>query len=260
MLIRKHSESLNGVTVRIYSSPSVAGNKEVYTSGKTLHCLTPQEVVDKAPLLLVESKTNDNGQYQILLPDNYDGGTIEIDVLIDQVPFQKNRKITGPQVNLRKLTPTWHKNGTGYYYTYDCRLPFKFWSGIRLQCDAWVIFGYIRKNGGARKPLEKVIVTAYDYDWFTDDNLGVAVTDENGFFRIDYASEDFTKTMLSPLVNIETPISLLSGPGIYFRVADSNGHLLYKENRKVGCRETRKNAHHCFYEEITIDINTKVQS
>ena len=42
-------------------------------------------------------------------------------------------------------------------------------------------------------------VRAFDADWLQDDDLGSAVTDGAGHFRIDYSRADFEKTIFSPL-------------------------------------------------------------
>jgi hypothetical protein len=44
-----------------------------------------------------------------------------------------------------------------------------------------------------------VRVRAFDADWLQDDDLGSAVTDGAGHFRIDYSRADFEKTIFSPL-------------------------------------------------------------
>jgi|GEM_PF-2840841 len=48
-----------------------------------------------------------------------------------------------------------------------------------------------------------------------DDELGSALTDAEGKFRIDYERADFTRTMLSPLVNLayfQRFVVLTTGP------------------------------------------------
>ena len=87
--------------------------------------------------------------------------------------------------------------------------------------------------------------------------LGASKTDDKGNYSVQL-SEEYDGGALEIDVNIETPISLMSGPGSYFEIADTDGQLLHTENRNMGCTEARKNAHHCFYEEISVDIKSTV--
>src|ERR1039458_9759842 len=76
-------------------------------------------------------------------------------------------------------------------------------------------------------PLGNIRVRAFDVDWLQDDDLGSAVTDANGHFRIDYVSTDFKKDIFG--FNIE----LFGGPDIYFKVETLGGAPLLTESDRM---------------------------
>lgn len=83
---------------------------------------------------------------------------------------------------------------------------------------------------------------AFDADWLQDDEIGSAITDGTGRFRIDYLTEDFQKTPFSPSINIE----LIGGPDLYFKVETPGGVLLLDGPRSRGRDPGRESAGHCF--------------
>ena len=256
-LIRNLTECLRGVTVKIYSPFLAVANGEIFVQKEPLQCLTDKEILAKETSFLGVSDVDVEGNYHVQLSEDYKGGPLEIDLKVEQVPFQKYPAEKGPQFTLRRLSPIWREENEEFSYRFDNCIPFAFWSGVRRQCDAWVICGFVKTSCDAKKPLCQVSVTAYDSDWDNDDVLGTSLTDDTGFFRIDYSSKDYTKTILSPLINIDTPISLMSGPGVYFEVTDKKGHLLHRESRKMGRSGKRKHVSHCFYEDVFVNMDVE---
>jgi len=66
------------------------------------------------------------------------------------------------------------------------------------------------------RPLENMIVRAFDRDLFFDDKLGFATTDADGRFEIDYHKADFRDAWESR-------------PDLYLRVYDPAGSVLLHE-------------------------------
>lgn len=72
------------------------------------------------------------------------------------------------------------------------------------------------------KPLSGLQVRAYDKDFLFDDKLGIATTDTEGKFRIDYYAIDFS--MLSGLETV---------PELYVRVFDASRKRLLHSTEKA---------------------------
>mgnify|MGYP001097118702 CR=1 FL=1 len=96
--------------------------------------------------------------------------------------------------------------------------------------------------------MPEVRVTAFDADWIQDDELGSTLTDAEGKFRINYARADFTRTPLSPIINLEE-----GGPDLYFKLTTESGIPLLTEPKTQGMQPGRKNAGHCFFIEFTVE-------
>jgi hypothetical protein len=122
----------------------------------------------------------------------------------------------------------------------------RYWCLVRSKFDAWVICGKLTlcKTGA---PLGNIRVRAFDVDWLQDDDLGSAVTDANGHFRIDYVSADFKKDIFG--FNIE----LFGGPDIYFKVETLGGAPLLTEPPNRGRAPDRENVGNCFCVKLCLD-------
>ena len=250
-LCHNFHEYLSNVNVKIYlpNSAGVRDNKSKYT----FEILSNEAIDRKNQLLLGQGNTDDSGNYEIKLSDQYNGGPVAFDIEVTEVPYQKvkiNKKI---QFTLTTLQPVWKDDGSESYYSWHYCLPYQFWGGIRTQFDAWLICGYVKSSLDSKTPIAGAKVSAYDSDWIKDDLLGSVSTDSSGYFRIDYSSADFKKTFLSPLVNVETPFSAIPGPGVYFKVASKEGVMLYEENRSDGEKIPRRNIPNCFGIELYVD-------
>ena len=244
------SESLCDVLVKIYlASPERELDDNL---SKQLPSLADQETIrQKAELLVGSGQTDAMGNYDIILSANYKGGPLEIHLEVSKIPKQPVNILNTIQFEIRRLQPVW-RGDIACTYSWNYRLPFAFWNMIRAIFDAWLLCGHIRVANDHKMPVAGVQVSAMDYDWFKDDFLGRCITDLNGFFRIDYTSSDFMKTLLSPVINIETPISTIPGPGVYFKIEAEDGQLLYEEERNIGNTSARRNIPRCFYTELLV--------
>ncbi len=252
-LPRSFFEFLGNVTVRMYLPEKENGDtkRNDNETQDDMVVLDEKEIALKKKLLLGEGITDADGYYSIMLADSYNRGPISICVEVTEVPYQKQKKDKSIHCFLKTLQPFWRKQSEYHHFSFNYRFAYEFWSGLRAQFDAWMIFGHIKPAMGVSK-AEGLTVTAYDVDWITDDLLGTTRTDASGYFRIDYTSTDFKKTFLSPLVNVETPLTALQGPGVYFKITSDKGEILYAEHSAIGKTAERKNVPHCFYVELTM--------
>ncbi|NHF57986.1 hypothetical protein FK220_001450 [Flavobacteriaceae bacterium TP-CH-4] len=254
-LPRSSFEFLSNVSVKIYRTQKGKDNLRPPKGVKgDIQVLDGNEVAFKRELLVGEGTTDANGYYKVKLADTYNRGPVSIDVVITEVPYQKGKQDKRVQCLVKTLQPFWRKQSEHHHFSFNYRFPYEFWGVLRAQFDAWMIFGHVKSTGNI-PTVEGLRVTAYDVDWITDDLLGTAVTDSSGFFRIDYTSSDFKKTFLTPLINVETPLTALPGPGVYFKIASKEGDLLLEEASTMGKTDERKNVPHCYYVELS--INTK---
>ncbi|MDO6517988.1 hypothetical protein [Zobellia uliginosa] len=236
-------ETLTNTEIRVYKVQAEAEDFHI-EKGK-LVVLSSKSVSQKAKHLIGSGYTDDEGNYNIPLSDRYDGGPLEIDVVVTDKG--KSKKVTHTvQFTLRRLNPVWRKNQEGKEFIFNYSFNFKFWNQVRTKLDIWSIIGHIRSKEDHKVPVKGVTVAAFDTDWINDDFLGSALTDSKGQFRIDYKGLDFKQTFLSPMIRVETPISSIPGPGVYFKIYSSEGVLLYEEDRNMGKTEERKNIPRCF--------------
>lgn len=253
----KCKEPLGRVLVKIYLKHSVdvkTGIAEAAASKYALEVLDVGTISSKRKFLIGKGKTDPWGNYEIRLAKKYQGGPIEIDIEVLEVPNQNRQAEPAVQFAVTTLQPVWRGETDELCYSWNYRIPHKFWTNIRSKLDAWVVCGYVKSSEDRRTPLAGVKVTAYDADWIQDDLIGAGVTDSSGRFQIDYRSSDFKHTFLTPLVNVETPISLISGPDIYFKVASAEGAMLYEEARNDGLNSKRRNTPKCFYIELFVSV------
>ncbi len=123
---------------------------------------------------------------------------------------------------------------------------------MRARFGAWVICGRVTVCK-QQVPVAGLKVRAFDVDWLQDDDLGSAITDSNGKFRIDYTFSDFNKTPFSPSINFE----LVGGPDIYFTIEDVGGTVLLNEPRSRGRQTDRENAGPCFCVDLCVDVQVQ---
>jgi hypothetical protein len=247
-------EPLSNVKVRLYRSRAeqnvialaVASPKETFA------ILSDETVKAKAPLLIAETETDGEGRFVFELGEKqrYGGEAFEVDVYCETVPHRK----VGPrppkplQFSITTLQPMWRQTEGGFLSAWEYCLPQRHWCAVRARFGAWTICGRITLCR-TKTPVGGVRVRAFDVDWLQDDEIGSAITDGAGRFRIDYLTEDFQKTPFSPSINIE----LIGGPDLYFKVETPGGVLLLDEPRSRGRDPDRENAGHCFCVELCLE-------
>lgn len=246
-LCRDFTEAVSNVKIRIYRFEDDAEDRnEINQDTKNPRILTKKEVSEKETFLIGKGKTDFEGNYQVELSDQYIEGQIAIDIKVIVMPGQKETKKKPLQFTVRKPRPIWRDGENSLEYIYNYRLSFEFWNHIRTLFDAWIICGYLKSSIEDRVPVVGATVSAFDVDWIKDDFLGSGVTDSKGYFRIDFSDSDFKQTFLSPAINIETPISAIPSPGVYFKVTTEDGSIIYEEDRVEGRTDERKHVPHCY--------------
>lgn len=246
-------EDLANATIRLYrlgpdqqvAALATANPKDTFV----IH--DPEELDKRADRLLAEGQTDDHGEFSIELGEkqDYEGGPFELDVYLEQVPGGKSKKEHEPvQFTITTLQPQWRQRENDFIAYWKYGIPQRFWCGIRLRFDAWVICGIVRVCE-TQVPLAGLTVKAFDADWLQDDPLGSATTDGAGKFRIDYTTADFRKTPFSPLFNLE----LIGGPDLFFHI-ESGGSLLLEEARTRGRDPGRENVGPCFCVDLCVPV------
>ncbi|HUK88815.1 MAG TPA: carboxypeptidase regulatory-like domain-containing protein, partial [Blastocatellia bacterium] len=246
-------EPLSDVTVRLYRNrkDQDVTALAVANATDTFAILNDDQVKAKASSLIAETKTDANGNFAFELSDrSYHGEAFEVDVYCATVPNRKpGRKTPSPvQFSITTVQPRWRQTDGGFVGAWEYCIPVRYWCAIRRRFGAWTICGRVTVCG-TRDPIAGVKVIAFDTDWIQDDQIGSATTDGSGKFRIDYLTEDFEKTPLSPLINFE----LIGGPDLYFRIETPGGTVLMAEPRTEGRTPGRQNVGNCFCVELCID-------
>ena len=251
-------EALSHVVIKIYLPHAKSEvSSDIYRNPKSApQLLDEQQIIEKKKHLIGTGKSDTSGNYEIKLSETYNGGPIVIDIVVPEISGQKSKGGRKVQFVVRKLQPVWRGIGKDLFYSWNYRFPYQFWGSIRALFDAWVICGNVKFEGISKAKTEGLQVTAYDTDWLKDDLLGTAKVNDKGYFRIDYTSSDFKKTFLSPVVNVETPLSAIPGPGVYFEISSPEGKIVYKEDRSYGRKEERSNIHQCFSVQLSISDNS----
>jgi hypothetical protein len=206
---------------------------------------TNKETDGIAKFLLAETVTDEVGNYSVTLNGNYNGGTIDIDICAQKAPlsvkFAKFTVAHEMQFNITSIQPFWHHTNSSENFNAN--------GSFKIGSDAWceilkafklcVINGQvIQKSNNTALGAAKVF--AFDYDLLQDDYLGMAETDENGYFQLIYSEDDFQKTIFNNLTS-----EYKNGPDIYFKIDSSSGDTLLKEDRKMGDADSRKNMTTC---------------
>lgn len=223
-LCKDCKEPLFGSVVRFYRIAQL--DNDVITNvtanpKNTLRILNEKEIKAKAKFLIAEAEIDEKGNYETSLEGEYEqyDGPLMIDVVTKRVLNQKSKDRDPIQFTITTLQPRWRETNEGIVFYWKYCLHHRFWCSIRELFDAWVICGQLLDCKNNNIPIPGAKVIAMDDDWITDDELGSAITDSTGHFRIDYTSKDFKQTFLSPILNIETPFPPFnSGPDVYFRL------------------------------------------
>ncbi|WP_271784313.1 hypothetical protein [Aquimarina algiphila] len=198
----------------------------------TLQILDEKQIKAKAKLLIAEAEIDEQGNYKTELKGKYEqyDGPLMIDVVTKRVFNQKSKDRDPIQFNITTLQPRWRQINDDIVFYWKYCINQRFWCRMRELFDAWVICGRLLNCNNDQIPLPGVKVIAMDDDWFQDDELGSAITDSTGHFRIDYTSNDFKQTFLSPLINVETPFPPFnSGPDVYFELEFDGTPIVFEK-------------------------------
>src|SRR5947209_5231282 len=218
LLCSEYIEPLANVTVRLYRNREEQNVPALAAANPkdTFVILTDEMVLAKASSLIAESETDGEGKFVFELGEQqqYNGEVFEVDVYCGTVPHLK----VGPhpprprQFSITTIQPMWRQMQQGLssgesaegalIAAWEYSIPSRFWCQILSLFGTWVICGRVTVCD-SQEPVGGVRVRAFDRDWLQDDDLGSAITDGSGNFRIDYVTPDFEKTPLSPLMNIE---------------------------------------------------------
>jgi hypothetical protein len=192
---------------------------------ETFRLVDPKEAKAREKLLIGSADVDEKGNFEFNIDEKYRGTAFDIDFVCGSVPRRPPvppRKVEPIQFHITTFYPEWRADEVqqNFYYHWKYCISAKWWCYIRGHYfDVWTICGHMYVCD-TKTPIPNVEVTAWDADFFTDDNLGSAITDASGHFRIDYTSAKFKQTFLSPALNVETdpglPLSFKSGPDVYF--------------------------------------------
>lgn len=256
MLCEKSHEAIYPAEVLLYQSwqqDKVLENTVANTKD-TFRFVEIDEAKKREKLLIARTKTDEQGYFELLVDEKFSKTAFDIDFVCGTVPRTppKPPKKNPIQFHLSTFYPQWKvdRNEETFLFRWDYCLPSRWWCYIRGHYfDAWVIIGILR-NCETKKPIANATIKAYDADLFTDDYLGSATTDSNGYFRIDYTSAQF-KVNFIPL-NVETDpgsFTFSSGPDVYFK-AEIGGTVLINETSA----NRRNNVGYC----LCVDLCSKV--
>jgi hypothetical protein len=234
-------EPLSKVTVRLYSrSDEGTANLAAANLKKTFAQLSDKQADRKAPLLLAEGTTDEEGKIDLQLDEKYDGGAFDVDIQVNSLDSGKSHHF-----HLTTLAPTWRKHADGFISVWDYCLSPRLWCFISALIGRWVICGRVI-HCQTQQPIGGVKVTAFDRDWLQDDPLGTATTGSDGRFFIEYTEADFEPgTWLD--------VELFGGPDLYFHVRHPSGAPLLIEPPSKGREPGRENVGNCFCVTLCLD-------
>lgn len=256
-LCEDSTESLFGMEVLLYlpwQKERVIENA-IASTKDTFRLVTKEESSVRKKLLIATAKTDEKGDFEFELDEKYNKTAFDIDFICSTVPHASPAASRKEQIqfHLTTIYPEWRfgKEREHSIYLWRYCIDYKWWCYIRGHYfDAWVICGHMYLCG-TKTPIPNLKVTAWDADFLTNDNIGSAITDANGYFRIDYTSIDFKKTFLSPLINVETdpdwPLTFKSGPDVYFKY-EYNGTAFRGET----VADRRNNVGYCLCVELCL--------
>ena len=244
-------EPLANVTIKLYRTrqdqnvPALA----VANPKDTFRILTDDEIKAKQSALIAEGKTDDQGNFRVVLAQKYEGEPFEVDVYCGTVPHKKPIPDPRPlQFTITTLQPMWRRVENDFVFGWDYCIPVRYWCRVRSRFGVWTICGRVTICD-TKTPVPGVKVRAFDADWLQQDELGSDFTDGAGKFRIDYLRSDFERTIFSPALNVE----LVGGPDLYFRVETGGGSGLLIEPVSRGRAADRENAGNCFCVELCLE-------
>ncbi|PSQ10636.1 hypothetical protein BRC93_08865 [Halobacteriales archaeon QS_5_70_15] len=247
-------EPIADATVRLYRvDRDVAHVTERATAAAkgTFEILDRDAVEAKADRLLVETRTDDDGAFEVHVGDGqeYDGEAFGIDVRTDHVPGPQDEDADPIRFTLTTHQPKWREGEEGAVSFWEHCVSERWWCRVRELFGAWVICGRVmdceESEQGEGVPTGPAVgdeVTAYDTDITQRDELGRDTTDTDGYFRIYYSRSDFERTPTPWL-----PIELIGGPDVHVEIRDPSGSPVLVEDRSRGRDSDRENVGPCFH-------------
>src|SRR4051794_6332756 len=203
-------EAIAGQTVLLYLPQENANvtAAAVADAKDTFHLVSAAEQRSRSQLLIAQTTTDSEGNFAFELDEKHGSTAFDIDFTCGNEPFHKPKHGDGPlQFHITTIYPQWRggrEQENRLYFKWQYSVSSKWWCYIKgYYFDIWTICGRLI-NCDTKVPLPGAIVTAFDADLITDDLLGSAVTDANGFFKIIYHSADFRKNFIP--FNLETDI------------------------------------------------------
>lgn len=252
-ICRDCTEPLHPVVVRLYRADpdGKVAEQAAARPEDTLRFLDPKEVEAKKNRLLAETETDAEGRYRLEISEDtdYDGGPVEVDVVVTRMPGQEDASREPVHLTLTTLVPRWRQREDGLVAVWDYCIPARVWCRLRDLFGAWVVCGHVFfcPEDGQRAPFPGLRVSAFDRDWLQDDALGSAITDANGRFLIHYTTADFRP---GTFLNVE----LFGGPDLYFRVEDLGTGIVYlNEPPSRGRQSDRENVGPCFCVRLCVE-------
>ncbi|MDN3690084.1 hypothetical protein [Cyclobacterium jeungdonense] len=252
-----HFMPLSNTTVRLYRSRADVNEATVLVAAQakeTFQIIDEKGIKSKEKDLLAESKTDESGNYTFEINGDkakYKGEAVEFAVFYAEVPDYGQKNTEKPKnfqpflASLNVLQPKWRETNNGLQANWNYRISNRIWCQILSILDIWLICGLV-SHCESQQALAGIEVIAMDDDVISDDQLGSAITDENGRFCIYYRSKDFKKTFLSPVVNVETPLFPWgNGPDIFFKFA-FGGSIFFEELPSRARQADRENVGNCF--------------
>jgi len=182
-------EPIADATVRLYRvDRDVAHVTERATAAakETFEILDRDAVEAKADRLLVETRTDDDGAFEVHVGDGqeYDGEAFGIDVRTDHVPGPQDEDADPIQFTLTTHQPKWREGEEGAVSFWEHCVSKRWWCRVRELFGAWVICGRVmdceeseQGEGVPTGPAVGYEVTAYDTDITQRDELGRDTTD-----------------------------------------------------------------------------------
>lgn len=256
MLCEACSEAVYGAEVYLYLpwQKEYLMESTVASTKDTFRLVTEKEQAERSKLLVAKTITDEHGNFTLSVPEAHARTAFDIDFVCGNVPRGPQQPRQQPmQFHLTTFYPRWmieKQTGTHAFRWQYC-IAQNWWCYIRGHFfDAWIICGHLR-HCQTGNPVANATVTAWDADLFTDDNLGSAITDASGHFRIDYTSSDFKVNFLP--FNVETDPSapfFSSGPDVYFK-AEIAGVTLVDET----AANRRNNVGYCLCVDLCTDVN-----
>ncbi|MEV6600124.1 RHS repeat-associated core domain-containing protein [Actinoplanes sp. NPDC051346] len=249
---QEYREPLAGATVRLYRPSG-------HPSG-VFSTLGSREAEARPDHLVVEAVTDDDGKVEFDFSSDttvYDGGLLEVGLRPSSPPGRQAEPATTSAVEciVVTLSPVWQQDDNQARADWRYAIPAPTWTQLRARLAAYVITGRLSASDGAA-PIVGARVKAFDFDLVQDDPLGTGLTDDDGWFRIDYEPAAFKRT---PVPEVK------SEPGtadVYF-TADYKGQPLLAESREAGRRPDRQDVGPAFSvrlrteaRPVTISIDT----